>query len=139
MKNFKFQTPNSTEIPSFKLQMRNIKVFTAESAEVRGDSQRNSGLSPRRSASLCDLCGKIKTVMAAVCVGGSLIATPWTARSEHLLLSNAVVHTISGDTITSGQVLVVDGKISDVGPKVTAPEAKVVDLQGQHLYQGMLA
>jgi imidazolonepropionase-like amidohydrolase len=73
------------------------------------------------------------------CSASLLLGIPWGARCENLLLSNAVVHTISGETITGGQVLVVDGKISNVGPKIAAAEATVVDLQGQHLYPGIIA
>src|SRR5262245_45736557 len=61
------------------------------------------------------------------------------ATADSLLLSNAVVHTISGEKITGGQVMVVDGRISAVDSEVSASEATVSDLPGQHLYPGIIA
>src|ERR1051325_1214549 len=140
MKNSKLQTPNSREIPKPKLQMRNTAIFNAEIAEVRRDSQRNSASSLRFSASLCDLCVKSKGNLIALLIASFMAGTPWITRSENLILSNAVVHTISGETIPGGQVLMVDGKISDAGSKISAAAgATVVDLQGQHLYPGIIA
>jgi imidazolonepropionase-like amidohydrolase len=75
----------------------------------------------------------------ALLVAAGFLTGPGIAHSQNLLLSNAVVHTISGETITGGQVLVVNGKISAVGPKVSAAEATAIDLQGQHLYPGIIA
>lgn len=54
-------------------------------------------------------------------------------------LVGATVHTISGDSIDSGTVLVQDGKIVGVGAGIDAPEgAEVVDLSGKHLYPGFI-
>ncbi|MEK7781645.1 MAG: imidazolonepropionase, partial [Verrucomicrobiota bacterium] len=54
------------------------------------------------------------------------------------MLTGATVHTISGATITNGQVLVRDGKIVEVGA-VIKPSGKQISLQGLHLYPGMIA
>jgi len=62
-----------------------------------------------------------------------------TASAESLLLKNAVVHTVSGETISPGQVLITDGKITAVGKTVSANRATTVDLKGQHLYPGLIA
>lgn len=59
--------------------------------------------------------------------------------AETLLLTGATVHTVSGETITNGQVLVRDGKIAAVGTSVSSTGAKEVLLAGQHLYPGMIA
>lgn len=61
------------------------------------------------------------------------------ASAETLLLTDATVHTVSGATITNGQVLVRDGKIAAVGNSVMAADAKRVSLEGLHLYPGMIA
>jgi imidazolonepropionase-like amidohydrolase len=61
------------------------------------------------------------------------------AGAESLLLSNAIVHTVSDATLTPGSVLVKDGKIEAVGAQLAAPGVKVIDLQGQHLYPGLIA
>jgi imidazolonepropionase-like amidohydrolase len=59
--------------------------------------------------------------------------------AQTLLLSNAVIHRISDDTLPSGQILIQDGKIAAVGANVSAANAQVLDLQGQHLYPGLIA
>jgi imidazolonepropionase-like amidohydrolase len=55
------------------------------------------------------------------------------------LLKGATVHTVSGATISAGEVLLRDGKIAAVGQALDAGGAKVVDLAGQHLYPGLIA
>jgi len=59
--------------------------------------------------------------------------------AETLLLTGATVHTVSGETLSPGQVLIQDGKISGVGKSLSAPNAKTADLAGLHLYPGMIA
>ncbi len=59
--------------------------------------------------------------------------------AEGLLLSGATVHTISGETLAPGQVLIQDGKIAAVGKSVSADGAASIDLAGHHLYPGIIA
>ena len=55
------------------------------------------------------------------------------------LLRGGTVHTVSGPVIENGSVLVRNGKIIGVGKGLTAPEGfKVIDIQGQHVYPGMI-
>lgn len=61
------------------------------------------------------------------------------ASAETLLLTGATVHTVSGGTITNGQVLVRDGKIAAVGSSVVAGDAIKIPLDGLQLYPGMIA
>jgi imidazolonepropionase-like amidohydrolase len=65
------------------------------------------------------------------------IARP--AAAETLLLTGATVHTVSGETLSPGQVLIRDGKIAAVGKSLSAGDAATVDLAGQHLYPGLIA
>ena len=52
-------------------------------------------------------------------------------------LVNGTVHSMSGDTIQGGTVVIQDGKIVSVGKSVTVPSgAKVLDLKGLHVYPG---
>lgn len=54
-------------------------------------------------------------------------------------LVGATVHTVSGDDIENGTVLVRDGEIVGVGAGLDAPAgAEVVDLAGKHLYPGFV-
>ena len=64
---------------------------------------------------------------------------------QTLLLTGATVHTVSGETIQTGQVLVQNGKIIQVYDalqpmRLLLPTNTVnVDLKGLHLYPGMIA
>ncbi|MGA2541940.1 MAG: amidohydrolase family protein [Verrucomicrobiota bacterium] len=65
-----------------------------------------------------------------------LLARPGLA--ETILLKNATVHTVSGQVLSPGDVLLENGKILEVG-QVTRTADRVVDLKGQHLYPGLIA
>ena len=82
---------------------------------------------------------KISASLCVLCVSAFIGLFPLRADAEASLLTGATVHTVSGATITNGQVLIVDGKISAVGETVSAPDAKQIDLHGLHLYPGMIA
>ena len=58
--------------------------------------------------------------------------------AAEFLLTNAIVHTVSGDTLTNGSVWVRDGKIVAVGNELTPGKIQVLDLGGQHLYPGLI-
>ncbi len=61
------------------------------------------------------------------------------AAADSLVLRNATVHTVSGANVAAGSVVVIDGKIAEVGTKVAAPKgARVVDLKGLHVYPGLI-
>lgn len=59
--------------------------------------------------------------------------------AESLLLRGAVVHTVSGPTLAPGEVLIQNGKIAGVGPRLEASGVQVIDLPGLHLYPGLIA
>ncbi|HZL44095.1 MAG TPA: amidohydrolase family protein [Verrucomicrobiae bacterium] len=77
----------------------------------------------------------------AVCV----CVFPGVAGAQTLLLSNAIIHTVSGDTISRGSVLIRDGKIAGVfnlekpGEPALPSGARIIDLQGGQLYPGLIA
>jgi imidazolonepropionase-like amidohydrolase len=79
----------------------------------------------------------LNAVTLALCVtlnqGGTRLG------AESLVLTGAVVHTVSGPALTPGQVWIRDGVIQQVGEHVEATEARVVDLTGHHLYPGLIA
>jgi imidazolonepropionase-like amidohydrolase len=58
--------------------------------------------------------------------------------AENFMITGATVHTISGRTLAPGMVLVIDGKIVDVGERVSDRGAKTIDLTGMHLYPGLI-
>jgi len=64
-------------------------------------------------------------------------AAPVLARAQSILLKNAIVHPVSGPVLSPGDVLVENGKVTQVG-HLDVQADKVVDLTGQHLYPGLL-
>ena len=58
---------------------------------------------------------------------------------DSFLLRGGTVHPVSGADIANGAVLVRDGKIVEVGPKVALPKGvRVIDVRGLHVYPGMI-
>jgi imidazolonepropionase-like amidohydrolase len=72
-------------------------------------------------------------VIGACCLGSVA------ARAQSLLLKNATVHPVSGPALSPGDVLVENGKITQVAGHLDAKADTIVDLTGQHLYPGLLA
>jgi imidazolonepropionase-like amidohydrolase len=67
------------------------------------------------------------------------LAASLSAAENSFLLRNATVHTVSGPNIDNGSVLVLDGKIAEVGTKLTIKaKVKVIDAKGLHVYPGMI-
>jgi imidazolonepropionase-like amidohydrolase len=75
-------------------------------------------------------------LVAAIAISLST-ALPGTA-AEGLLLTGATVHTVSGETISPGQVLIANGKILAVGKTVSGTPSETIDLKGHHLYPGLI-
>jgi imidazolonepropionase-like amidohydrolase len=69
----------------------------------------------------------------------ALLSGVTSLQAEALLLTGATVHTVSGETLAPGQVLLEDGKIAAVGQSLSASGAKTVALDGLHLYPGLIA
>ena len=109
----------------------------------RGKSAR--GLAPSKTLARSQSVGLItpglgvwrsSTALAALMV---IVFSLTSAFAETLLLTGAMVHTVSRATITNGQVLIRDGKIAAVGNSVPASDAKKISLDGLHLYPGLVA
>jgi imidazolonepropionase-like amidohydrolase len=64
---------------------------------------------------------------------------PAPARAQALLLRNATVHPVSGPVLSPGDVLLENGKVTEVGSHLgLRADRLIVDLTGQHLYPGLL-
>jgi len=61
------------------------------------------------------------------------------AHAERLLFRGATVHTVSGQTLAPGDVLVDGRKILEVAAKIDPKGAQVIEVKGQHLYPGLIA
>jgi imidazolonepropionase-like amidohydrolase len=68
-----------------------------------------------------------------------LVAVPFWSSAASLLLTNGVIHTVSGEDLSPGQVLVQDGVIKAVGTELAAENSEVLDLKGLHLYPGLIS
>src|SRR5689334_22781773 len=70
-----------------------------------------------------------------VCLGAAAAA----ADSNSVLIRNATVHPVTGPEIQNTSVLILDGRIAEIGPKLL-PKAsiRIVDARGLHLYPGLI-
>src|SRR5436309_7631859 len=71
---------------------------------------------------------------------GSILLLPClAAETNSVLIRNVTIHPVTSSEIANGAVLVVDGKIAEVGTKVGARAgARVIDGRGLHLYPGLI-
>src|SRR5687768_14511941 len=77
-----------------------------------------------------------KSILIVLFVCGFSLRAAW---AERFVLRAAAVHTVSGETIANGEVLVDGKEIVEVGEKVNREGAKIVELPNQHLYPGLIA
>lgn len=67
------------------------------------------------------------------------IALSLSAADNTFLIRNATVHPVSKPKLENASVLVVDGKIAEVGAKIAAKgKVKVIEGKGLHVYPGMI-
>ncbi len=69
-----------------------------------------------------------------------LVSAPALAGTENsFFLRGATVHTVSSADVPDCAVLVVDGRIAELGPKLKPPKGvRVVEAKGLHVYPGMI-
>src|ERR1051326_7583231 len=61
------------------------------------------------------------------------------ATDDTFLLKGATIHTLAGEDIANGSILVRDGKIAGVGKNLAAPPGvKVIDARGMQVYPGII-
>ncbi|MBE0660573.1 MAG: amidohydrolase family protein [Bryobacteraceae bacterium] len=69
----------------------------------------------------------------------ALAAATLQAADNSFLLRNVTVHPVSGPDVSNASVLVVDGKIAEIGAKITSKaKVRVIDAKGLHVYPGMI-
>src|SRR5947208_11432792 len=86
-------------------------------------------------ASGVPVCSAVVRILAL----GFCLSVAVPAFTETVLLTGATVHTVSGPTLAPGQVLIKDGKIAAVEKVIKTKADRVVKLDGQHLYPGLIA
>lgn len=68
----------------------------------------------------------------------TLLAAAGLMAQNAIVIQNGIIHTVTKGTF-QGSVVIVDGKITEVGEKVMAPPgAKIVDASGKHVIPGII-
>ncbi len=86
------------------------------------------------------LSGALRSGLAALTAVAALAVAPAADAQEPgaYALTGGEIHTLAGETISGGTVVVRDGMIEAVGADVSAPaDAEVIDVSGQRVYPGM--
>jgi len=67
------------------------------------------------------------------------LASSLLAADNSFLLKNVTVHTVSGPDVANASLLVLDGKIAEIGVKIASnAKVKIIDAKGLHAYPGMI-
>lgn len=67
------------------------------------------------------------------------LALPVLAADNSFLLKNVTIHPVSGPNVANASLLVLDGKIAEIGVKITSKtKVKIIDAKGLHVYPGMI-
>jgi imidazolonepropionase-like amidohydrolase len=77
----------------------------------------------------------------SLAVSAQELIYPAPAQEKTIYLQHATIHVGNGQVIENGSLVFSNGKITAVGANLPAPtaDAKVVDLQGKHVYPGLIA
>jgi len=69
----------------------------------------------------------------------ALTASSLLAADNSFLLKNVTVHAVSGPNLANASLLVLDGRIAEVGVKlISKAKVKIIDAKGLHVYPGMI-
>ncbi len=67
------------------------------------------------------------------------LALPVLAADSSFLLKNVTIHPVSGPNVANASLLVLDGKIAEIGVKITSKaKVRIIDAKGMHVYPGMI-
>ena len=61
---------------------------------------------------------------------------PAPAQKETIVLTNATIHVGNGQVINNGNVVITNGKITEVGTSTAV--GKIIDCKGKHIYPGLI-
>jgi imidazolonepropionase-like amidohydrolase len=79
------------------------------------------------------------TPLVALVIAAGLAAFLPAADSGSILIRNVTIHPVTAPEIKGSSLLIVDGKIAEIGPKISPKSAAtVIDGHGLHLYPGMI-
>ncbi len=84
--------------------------------------------------------GALATALALAATAAASTVIPAKRPAAPVLLRGGTVHTVSGGVLEKTDLLMVDGRIAALGPKLAAPKgAEVVDVSGRHVYPGFIS
>lgn len=76
-------------------------------------------------------------LVGSVLLGSDQIAGA--KQKKPIAIVNATLHTVSGETITGGTIVLQEGKITELGSSVTVPaDAQRIDAAAGHVYPGLI-
>src|SRR3954447_1624594 len=82
---------------------------------------------------------RLRSFLRTLAIAISVSLCTFSAETNSVLIRNVTIHPITSGDIANGAVLVVDGKIAEVGTKVGARAgARVIDGHGLNLYPGLI-
>jgi len=91
------------------------------------------------------MTSKLKLILLSLVLTGSIVSISGSdqvpaAKQDHpIVLIGGTIHTVSGEIISSGEILFVDGKITEVGATVSRPaNVEVIDISGKTVYPGFI-
>jgi imidazolonepropionase-like amidohydrolase len=96
-----------------------------------------------RGESLLSLrAAAVHLLLFAVTATGQDLGIKAAPQSAPVVITNATIHTISGEVIKSGHVAFDEGVITSVGPgvpaTVTGQQPKAIDAAGKHVFPGLI-
>ncbi|MCB1094584.1 MAG: amidohydrolase family protein [Verrucomicrobiae bacterium] len=83
----------------------------------------------------------LATLLVSATEGSETVPAP--PQTHPILLRGGEIHTVSGETFENGQLLIIEGKISQVGGAKLQidlpPDTEIIDVTGKHVYPGLIA
>ncbi len=96
----------------------------------REDEKRNAPQMQQRRPTTMN-----KTILLTLAMAGLAAA----GQDDSFLLRGATIHPVSGPNIENAMLLVVDGKIAEIGLKIqTKLKVRIVEAKGMHVYPGFI-
>lgn len=85
------------------------------------------------------VCGLL--IAASATLANATPNIPPPPQREPIMITNAVLHTVSGPVINNGRMLIENGRIAAIGEAAAVPDkagAKVISLAGKRVYPGLI-
>ena len=115
---------------AYSIHHRGHREDQTAGKNIRGHYAQSASLSFFLALFLCVLCGSILS---------SVSVSAQTREAQTTLIKNATVLTVSRGTLQNTDVLIRNGKITAVGPNLSAPTgARVIDATGKFVLPGII-